>query len=517
MRKMFFLFACLIALISANLYPVKAVANGSDDNFFPVAQVVLTPVFLSEDAGFSALLEGGPRSYRFNGTLGYIACEQHRFKVGGEYLAQRFKFHHHRDDHDHDDHRDNHHWVHQWAVGGKYQYLFTDDCCNWLKYFQFDGYYSKAKNKDLRYSEYTEEEDTVYIHRRISGASSWGLEAGTAIDTCWNNGSLYVGINYDDVRFNKHRFFDHHHDEEEYDHDHYRKKNISGVGATVALDQPLWCDVDFGIKYQYKRAYDYLEALLDWTNRLECGDLTLGIFVNQVWGKEHIQSSTTLGFSAGFTFGLDNWSLFGDCCAPRDMDCCVADCSDLASWIADPAVYMPQVLTRFEEHRDVVSNAPAPGNDGNNNNVGNANNVGNNNNVGNTNNDGGSLAASEEGFPVGTQGPAIEINEASTETGNASTGTSDSSTGTAVASTGTSDSSTGTAVASTGTSDSSTGTAVASTGTSDSSIAAGNASTGTSDSSTGTEVASTGTSDSSTDSDDASEDISTGTDGVITT
>jgi hypothetical protein len=33
MRKMFFLFACLIAVISANLYPVKAMAHGSDDNF----------------------------------------------------------------------------------------------------------------------------------------------------------------------------------------------------------------------------------------------------------------------------------------------------------------------------------------------------------------------------------------------------------------------------------------------------------------------------------------------------
>jgi hypothetical protein len=316
MRKMYFLFACLIAVISANFYPAKASANGSKDNFFPVAQVVLTPVFLCEDAGFSLLMEGGPRSYRFNGTVGFISCEQHRFKVGGEYLAQKFR-HENHEHHSHD-------WEHQWAVGGKYQYLFLDDCCNWLKYFQLGGYYAKSKNNE-------------HEHHHIVGAKSWGIEAGSAIDTCWNNGSLYFAINYDQIKFNKH---------------HHSHKDINGVGATIALDQPLWCDVTLGIEYQYKRAYDFIEALLNWTNRMECGDLTLGIFYDHVWGKERINSSDTLGLSLGFTFGMDNWSLFGDCCAPCNTDCCVADCSDLAEWISRPAIYMPQVITRTVSHNE---------------------------------------------------------------------------------------------------------------------------------------------------------------------
>ncbi len=343
MRKMYFLFACLIAVISANFCPAKASANGTDDNFFPVAQVVLTPVFLCEDAGFSLLMEGGPRSYRFNGTLGVISCEQHRFKVGGEYLSQRF---HHKFSHNDCYHEKTHNWVHQWAIGGKYQYIFCDDYCNWLKYFEFGGYYAKAKNKELEPIEYS----CYTICRSILGARSWGLEAGTAIDTCWNNGSLYFAINYDQVKFQKH---------------HFCHKDINGVGATIALDQPLWCDVSFGLEYQYKRAYDFLEALLNWTNRMECGDLSLGIFYNYVWGKEHINSSNTLGLSLGFTFGVDNWSLFGDCCAPCDTDCCVADCSDLANWIAAPAVYMPQVITRAGIHVEYCGapGADAPGAD----------------------------------------------------------------------------------------------------------------------------------------------------------
>jgi len=331
MRKMFFLFACLIAVISANFYPAKAQADGdrSRDNFFPIAQVVLTPVFLSEDAGFSALLEGGSRSYRFNGTLGVISCEQHRFKAGGEYLSQKFRneFGHHHDFY----HHKTHEWEHQWAVGGKYQYVICDECFNWLKYFQFAGYYSRATDRDHKHHEDSD------FHRKVFGAKTWGLEAGTAIDTCWNNGSLYVAINYDQVKFEKNHHNNNHHN---------HRKEINGVGATIALDQPLWCDVSFGIEYQYKRAYDFIEALLNWTNRMECGDLTLGIFYNYVWGKEHINSSNTLGFSLGFTFGMDNWSLFGDCCAPCDTDCCVADCGDLAHWISNPAVYMPEVIAR---------------------------------------------------------------------------------------------------------------------------------------------------------------------------
>lgn len=359
MRKMFFLLACLMATTIANLYTVPVSADdhhhsskGTNDNFFPLAQVVLTPVFISEDAGFSLLMEGGSKSYRFNGTFGFRLCEQHLFKVGGEYLSQKFhyKFGHedHGDDsHDlHYEHNKKQHWTPQWAVGGKYRYLFCDDCCNWLKFFEFDGYYAHAENKNLR--DHHDNDQSSYDRdsfRQILGGKSWGLEAGTAIDTCWNNGILYVGIDYDQVRFKKHR---NKHDYNE----HRENKDISGVGATVALEQPLWCDISFGLKYQYKRAYDYIIGLLNWSNQMECGDLDLGVFVNHVWGKEHINSSTTLGFTVGFTFGIDDWSLFGDCCAPCDTDCCIADCSDLSAWIAAPAVYMPQVISRAGRRDD---------------------------------------------------------------------------------------------------------------------------------------------------------------------
>lgn len=316
MRRSLFLLT-LLTTVFCSMLSISSISadSKSKDNFFPVARVVLTPVFLGEDAAFSLLAEGGPRSYRFNGTLGFISCEQHRFKVGGEYLSQRlhYKFETGKE----------HRWMHQWAVGGKYQYLFAEDCsCDWLRSFELSGYYAKANSKDLSLD--TEEGFSEF--RRIAGARSWGIEAGTSLDT-WNCGSILVAIDYDHIQYKR-----------RYQSD----KNVSGVGATVALHQPLWCDVAFDFKYQYKRAYDYIEALLDWRNNLECGDLNIGIFANHVFGKDKLPSSTTVGVELGFSFGFD--SLFSGCCDPCATDCCVLDCNDLAAWVSSPAVYIPQVL-----------------------------------------------------------------------------------------------------------------------------------------------------------------------------
>jgi hypothetical protein len=324
-------------------------ANGKHgDSFFPVARVVLTPVFLGEDAAFSFLAEGGPKSYRFNGTLGYIACEQHRFKVGGEYLSQKLHFKTHLDR--------EHHWVHQWAVGGKYQYLFIEDCgCDWLKSFEFSGYYSKANSKDLAAD--TDLSSTGTFSRRIAGARSWGVEAGTTLHTSWNNGVLLLAIDYDNVEYKRRR---HGGDGSGSGSGHHHDKTVSGVGGTVGLRQPLWYDVVLDFKYQYKRAYDYIEAMLDWRSNLECGDLDIGVFANHTFGKDRLPSSTTVGIELGFNFGVDN--LFDSCCYdPRQSDCCVMDCNDLTAWVSEPAVYIPQVLAILREapcDPPVLTNGP---------------------------------------------------------------------------------------------------------------------------------------------------------------
>ena len=291
-------------------------------------------------------LKAVPKSYRFNGTLGYIACQQHRFKVGGEYLAERldFQFFHHH----------NHHWVHQWAIGGAYEYLLDKDCCQWVRSLDFSGYYARSGSKEISAVEGFTGATAL---RRIAGADIWNVEAGATFDT-WDCGYLYVAIDYDSVDFRKHRrrnFFDDFSGSSSSSgssgggHCGNRRHDLTGVGATVALHQPIWCNVVLDVEYQYKRVYDFLEGLLAWNTRLECGDLTLGVYANHVWGHDKLPSSTTVGGQVGFSFGIESLGLFDNCCNPCGNDCCPYDSGDLAAWVSVPAVYIPQVLVRVEE------------------------------------------------------------------------------------------------------------------------------------------------------------------------
>src|ERR1700722_6001169 len=348
MQRSLFLIAFLAALFCSNLQSSCLIAHESD-NFYPVARVVLTPVFLSQDAAVSLLIEGGPRSYRFNGTLGVFACNQHRFKVGGEFLSERLRFKlHEGDGHEGEGQKYHvHRWLNQWAVGGLYQYLFENDCCNWIKSFEVSGYYSNAKSKELPRKEIS----GVQFFQHIAGGDSWGVEAGTSLDTMWNCGQLLLAIDYDRVEYKRHDHDrGHHHGSgsgsSSHDSGHRsnrHNKEVSGVGGTVALYQPLGYGFDLDFKYQYKRAYDYIEGLLNWRNNMECGDLLIGVFANHVFGKERLPSSTTAGVELGFSFGIENFSLFGDCSDPCDVECCMDVC-DLAAWVAIPAVYIPHVL-----------------------------------------------------------------------------------------------------------------------------------------------------------------------------
>lgn len=329
-----FLLSCIV---SNNTY-----ANGkTKDNYFTVGSLSITPVFINNDTAFSLLVEAGSKSNRVNGTLGFISDQNNRFKVSAEYLSQdlhyEFKTGKVRK------------WMHQFAIGGKYQYYF--DCPSYC----FNGLelgfaYSNAANKSLSpkcfsfgacepgagapQSNFGVPEDDCTLFRKIAGAWSWDVEAGFLMSP-WRCASFTPSLVYQQVTYSRH---------------YQSKKRLSGVGFNLDFNQKLFRNFDLDIRYQFRQAYNDLRAAINWTKAYRCGVLGLGVYVDHVYGKRELPSSTTTGIELSFAFGVCGCELNKVCLEPNDCcSPCVGGFDDILGWVTDPAVYMPQVLAIVDE------------------------------------------------------------------------------------------------------------------------------------------------------------------------
>jgi hypothetical protein len=289
----------------------------SKDNFLPFARLVLTPVFICDNSAVSLLGEAGGKIYRINGTYGTFFGDCQRLKIGGEFLGEKLKYnfssgHVHR-------------WMHQWAVGGKYQYLLDWDC--FLEGIELSGLYSCAQSDTLCSAFCPIENATLF--RRIAGASHWDVEGGLVLSP-FECSHLTLTIGYDSAFY--HRKFS-------------QNKRVSGVSGTLWYNQRFMRCLVLDIKAEFRRAYNWLEGKLAWNDRFWGGDVSVGIFGGHVWGKEHLPDSSNVGGEIRYAWDVN------ECCPsfdPCEETCCYV-CNDLADWISEPAVYIPQVLAIAEQ------------------------------------------------------------------------------------------------------------------------------------------------------------------------
>lgn len=315
----------------------------STDNFFGYARLFTTPVFVCDCSAVSLLAEVGPKNYRIGGTYGFFACDQHRFKVGVEYLQQKFHYKYITGK--------TSKWQRQWAVGAKYQYLFNDCCdpcdpccCNWLSGIQLSTAFSNCNSHHLKTLIC---DDPPFIARNLS--NSWFVDGEVGVIlTPWECGSIIVGLSYDYVRYGKNV-----RDNEALIHEHGHKI-VQGVGGSIEFDQKFCGCYGLHILAQFKRPYNYFEALLSWTKRTACGDLIVGVFGAHTWGKCNLNSSSAAGVELGFAFGIDGCCNIVWCDPCSDPCDCCNPCiySELSDWVSSPAVYMPEVLSIANEGRN---------------------------------------------------------------------------------------------------------------------------------------------------------------------
>lgn len=300
------------------------------DNFFPYARFIGIPILLCDNSSFSLFSEIGPKNYRVNGSIGFFTSENYRFKVGAEYLDQKFHYrfldgHHHR-------------WIKQWAVGGTYQYWLEEcdcghegcGCTNWIQGVQVGVNYSHALSKRLHDFFCG---DKILV-RSTSASEFWCGETGLVFAP-WECSHLLLGISYDNIRYGRH---------------HQGSKRLSGIGFCLDYVQKVFWDILFDVKAQFKRPYNYVEALFNWNKRFQCGDFSLGVFGSYVWGNDKLPNSSSVGAELRFAFGIKNWTL-NQCvsCDPCTDTGYFADTTQLAAWVANPAVYRPQALSITDE------------------------------------------------------------------------------------------------------------------------------------------------------------------------
>ena len=323
MRHFFFLCFALTFIASLNAQNNCEEHTGkSRDNFFPTTRLILTPVSVNNNTALSFLGEIGKRNFRLNGTWGGFCEEYFRFKLGGEYLAQKLKY-----DFASGSERE---WMHQLGLGAKLQTYY----CRWkcVRGFQLSGFYSHSLGKTLHSTRCSPPNQTLL--RRVAGTWFFDIEGGLMTTPC-ECASILYSVGYAQANYARRL---------------ENRKRLAGIAFSVDYNHYICESLGLNLRAQYTRAYNSLEALLSWCCPMEYGQLSIGAFGVHTWGKCHLPCSTIAGIELRFNFGVDRCSIVrSDRCFCGDIDSCDCDLTGLGGWVANPAVYLPQVFAIQED------------------------------------------------------------------------------------------------------------------------------------------------------------------------
>ena len=280
---------------------------------------------INDMTAYSIAGEVGVKNFRIGATLGFRIDPTQRIKFTGEYLWQRINYHFFTGD--------TERWVNQGAVGGRYEYDFTDVAYN--PQFDLNAYYSHAPSENLSnrggFTTVGGVATTFLDVRRLAGSDAGGASPGISFMP-WDGGRLEIDANYDNVS---------------YDTKNTKNEDAKGWGGTAIFKQIIVDNVLLGLTYANRKPFDDYEASLDWTNVQYYGRWTLGVYGDYLSGKNTLPNTWNLGLSADYFMDpiaaapLKGENLKGVIpAAPAD---------NFLNWTADPAVHMPQVLAIPDE------------------------------------------------------------------------------------------------------------------------------------------------------------------------
>lgn len=302
--------------------------RGPTNRFLHNIRVNFPSFLISDNSALALIAEGGyQNNYRVNATYGIIFDPCNRLKVSGEYLQQHLSYNFVSG-------RKNR-WMGQFAVGGAYEYSLLN--LPYLQSIDLSGYYSRAGSKGnfrIHNCDITSAGQT-HVHRRLAGANAFNASAGATL-TPWCDALLHVAADYDYVKYRRRL---------------NSRRIVSGVGASVELKQRFCREFEVVLNGEFRRPYDYYGWEVNWTPCTKIGNFLIGIFGGHTHGKERLPNNTVTGIHFNFFW----FGRFGTSFVPYNPNltyCCSSPCFDscgILAWVAEPAVYMPEVLAIADE------------------------------------------------------------------------------------------------------------------------------------------------------------------------
>lgn len=270
------------------------------------------------------MLDLGSKEYRINGTWGHDVSDAYRFKLTGEYLAQKLDF-------DFASGTQSK-FVGQTAIGLVNQFFIGQ---KYVRALYLNPTYSKAQSKDLGKKYFDQAADGSYNYldyMRIAGGEDRSLSAGVDL-LPFQSTLLALELNYDSIKYDT-----------QYNTD---SDDTSGLGATAKVQQLFNKYLKLEVLASSRKPYTNYKAELNWlavtdpNYRIELGltgeriigntdddtadDTRFGLNVNYKWGSESFDQHE------GYAFQTEN---------ARE---------DLVSFTAIPAVHMEKVLAVKDE------------------------------------------------------------------------------------------------------------------------------------------------------------------------
>jgi hypothetical protein len=352
MKKCFSIIFCIVCVSAAMATSIPNTSPNPKTFLGPTGSLGVTKL-ITDNTAFSVAGELGPRDLRLGGTLGWDIDYYQRIKASGELLRQKitYSFFSGRAEP----------WLNQGAVGLDYQYNFRDfDPVNTI--LDLSAYYSHAPSANLgtitgTYIPAGSTTPVAFIdERRIAGSNAAGVSPGISVTTL-SGTRLGAALNYDNVRYNT---------------ENRPGVNATGLGGTVKLNQAITEDLSIGASAAVRQPFNNYQADIALDNVNYYGVWIFKLFGAYTIGKNSLPTTYNVGIGADYLIDAGKDDVFptpqptsnfkdqipkqvykdGTVVGFKDqppMEMPEPVDKDFLAWVAEPAVYMPQVLAITDE------------------------------------------------------------------------------------------------------------------------------------------------------------------------